>query len=1078
MSTKIDSQNFDEDLDVFRGLINDIDSENDDVRVQKHLGKMQIVYAKKLLGIFEEVEGQTDDLNELRRTRNSVLELISGLNIFLAKGVEYCLDAKILRDGEIVLEELFFLQKVVINKIDRILSGVSLPLGQEDFREKVIDEDQPTKEFVEEDQEEMEIEEIGEDFLKVGAVKLEQVFVPAGVGGINESNGCGGKFEKPGYVNRIALVYEVLRELGVKKCMLFEGCNHPSMMRELSYQMVVVPELDRVILVCEEHGNQTFVREGITDLPAFFKSTKDELKVNSNVRGIYWQDPGNWKKVLKIYLKNDFVQRAKNDDVPEEKNNISIDESYYKNPNLIRINLERFAEKCGLESPIKLKAYSGFVRKNIELTNGEELVFKTYLINVGKALGVVKNYAEGNRNFGKLFREIMCFVGFEIKNYALRDKEYFLNPQNVKADLDKYAKKVGLSSSSNLINKLSSRDLKIRCCNGEMVKFSRYVSNAGVELGIIDKAKNMWKNGIKIINTLLQIAGYEVVDYAPRDKKYYSDPEIIRNDLDNFAVQFGLESPKIISTVSRYLAFDIDCSNGERIKFCTYLNHAVVALGFVKKVEDAQSFRALIIRKLLEIAGYEIVDYAPRDTNYYKDPNKIKKDLEILANQCGLKSPLNLSTSARITNEQFKCSTGEELNFRKYLGTAGVALGFCNYVRDSHSFSSQIIKELLRTAGFEQRDESYYSNSENVRKDLDAFAEQCGLDDPLKINSRFMEEKIECVNGEEEITFRRYICNAGVALGMVKNNEEALSKRFQILRKLFRIAGYKIEEYAQRDKDYYSNPKNVKEDLETFVQKCGLKSPIYILVSNKFKALEIKCSNGEEITFGRYLSNAGVALEIVNSSKEAASKMFSILKELLKIAGYKIEEYTQRDKDYYSNPKNVKKDLENFAKKCGLKSPIYISISNKFKALEIKCSNGEEITFRRYLSNAGIALEIVNSFGEARAKMASILKELLKIVGYEIEEYAQRDESYYSNSENVRKDLDAFAERCGLDDPLKITTSLANKDIICSNGEEIIFRRYICNAGVALEIVNSSKEAASKMASILKELLKIAEYLE
>ncbi len=217
-----------------------------------------------------------------------------------------------------------------------------------------------------------------------------------------------------------------------------------------------------------------------------------------------------------------------------------------------------------------------------------------------------------------------------------------------------------------------------------------------------------------------------------------------------------------------------------------------------------------------------------------------------------------------------------------------------------------------------------------------------------------------------------YLLNVGVALGMAKDTKEANSKTAEILKRLFKISGYEV-----RDKEYYSNPKHVRSDMEALAEQLGEgKTPLDLSTSN-IEKFEITCSNGEKKVRGQtYLLNAGVALGMAKDTREASSQWADILKTLLKIAGYEV-----RDKEYYSNPEHVKADLEAFAEQLGEgKTPLDLNTSN-ISNLAIICSNGERVKGGIYLSNAGVALGMAKDSIEASSKRVEILNRLREIAG-------------------------------------------------------------------------------------------------
>ncbi|MFC1615831.1 hypothetical protein ACFL21_01710 [Patescibacteria group bacterium] len=1087
MSTKLDSQNIWEDLEGFRELIEQFDQgiEIGDLLIGDYrVAKMRIDQSRKLLRVFSKVNEHCDDLNELRQLRNSIREVISGLNIFLSQ-ISFDDNKNIyLNRGEDVMDKLFNIFKSVSEKINDLLA-----LEGDEFEE--VD--------VENDQNDFDIEKIGSDFLRIDIVKLEQLFVPtSGEISISTEGRGDEKFEKFKYINRLSFVYEVLQELGVKKCMLFEGCNHPSMMRELSYQMIVVPELSRVILVCEEEGNRTFVRKGINNLPSLYRSSKDELKNNPNVKNLIWGDSKNWKKLLKDFLTDSFDEESVSKDIDYT----SRDENYYRNSEMVKRELDGFAQQLGLESFTDLTTSNRHTRKKVRCLNGEELFFRKYLAKAGIALGMVANANDAYSMTSHILNELLRIASNEDpllnekfsedflryiedkqkkKELSPRDDVYYSDSEKVRADLDDFVKQYDLGSPLELSTSDTVISNKITCSNGDELSFETYLRHAGFALGMAGSVTEAQSILPSIIKKLLKIAGYEL-----RDEEYYTDSKKVKKDLDELAKQCGLINPVGLTSSGRFISKRMKCVNGETVTFEIYVRHATVAFGISENFRDAASFRSRVIKELVIIAGYEF-----RDEAYYLNPKTIKSDLDGLVKRCELANPFCLNTSH--VSEFINCSNGEIIKFGNYLDNAGIALGLAQGSVEANSIRTDIIKELLKIAGYEFRDFDYYSNSEKVKIDLIRFAEENGLDSPFQINAsqKLVGAEINCINGEK-ITFRQYLRHAALALEVVKETKNAGSVLLKMIKMLLKISGLKI-----RDEEYYRNSRIVRKDLEEFAKQFGLESYSELNVSTQYTRQYMKCTNGEKLKFRTYLSNAGVALGMASGSVKAGNMQGAILKELLIIAGdEEIEsidcmhsngdqddleedssqvhcEFIPRDERYYKNPKIVLRDLESYAREAGVDCPLSLSTDKKFRIIAINCFNGERIKFNRYILNAGIVLGLAKNTKEASSNSSAILNELVKIAGYEF-----RDTEYYKSEKKVRQDLENYAKEAKLDTPKKLTTypKYSNLTVKCFNQEDVKFLTYIFNAGVALGFGNNISEARRHLALILNRLLEIAGY--
>ena len=282
--------------------------------------------------------------------------------------------------------------------------------------------------------------------------------------------------------------------------------------------------------------------------------------------------------------------------------------------------------------------------------------------------------------------------------------------------------------------------------------------------------------------------------------------------------------------------------------------------------------------------------------------------------------------------------------------------------------------------------------------------------------------------------------------------------------------------FSPRDRAYYSDTENTRRDLEAFAWALGEDKTPTDLSTDNLPSIFAICSNGEISRGTKWLSNAAVALGLVKNSTEVGGKASEMLKILLSTAGYKVAEHSPRDKAYYSDPENTRRDLEAFAWELGEdKTPLDLTTSN-LERIRVLCANGEKVKGITWLLNAAVALGLAKNTHEAGGKRAKTLKTLLYTAGYNAPEYL-RDWAYYSDPENTRRDLEAFAWELGEDKtPLDLTTS--NLDyrirVLCANGEMVKGKTWLRNAAVALGLAKNSREAGGKSSETLKKLKEVA----
>jgi len=326
------------------------------------------------------------------------------------------------------------------------------------------------------------------------------------------------------------------------------------------------------------------------------------------------------------------------------------------------------------------------------------------------------------------------------------------------------------------------------------------------------------------------------------------------------------------------------------------------------------------------------------------------------------------------------------------------------------------------------RNEEYYHNLSFVKADLEAFTEELSekkgknmaILDLNTGNIEFLE--ITCSNGEK-VKGRTYLVNAAVSLRLADNSTEGKTKKRKALKSLVQIAGFKIKEYAPRDAEYYRNPEFVKTDLETFTEELSKQRDEAITVLDlnpgNIRSLEIVCSNGEKVKGRTYLINAGIALDLAKTTREAGNKTKDILSKLRQIAGFKTKEYAPRDAEYYRNPEFVKTDLEAFAEELSKQKDEVITVSEltpyAISTIEIIACNQERVRGQTYLLNTCITLSLARTTREATSKQKIALDILLKIAGFDSESLIDKE------FETLRElELEDAIALLGESDPLKL----------------------------------------------------------
>lgn len=133
------------------------------------------------------------------------------------------------------------------------------------------------------------LEDKASQFAVIGQViaqanEASDVFVPPDSTPVPQATGSGTGMEKKGKQPKLEnLLFVLMNDFGIdpddpEAVSIVRGSDNTNMMREEPYYQVTVPGIDKVILVCQEYGNATFVFNGewVREQVNSNRSSKDE----------------------------------------------------------------------------------------------------------------------------------------------------------------------------------------------------------------------------------------------------------------------------------------------------------------------------------------------------------------------------------------------------------------------------------------------------------------------------------------------------------------------------------------------------------------------------------------------------------------------------------------------------------------------------------------------------------------------------------------------------------------------------------------------------------------------------------
>jgi hypothetical protein len=162
-----------------------------------------------------------------------------------------------------------------------------------------------------------------------GEVKLvDSVITPPDEDGFITAPGSG-NYEKPVLKNRLQTVLYIVQELGVdlSEIVVKKGKALPTSVRNESYVTIEIPSLKRLIYVCDEEQNASFIFDSdavievyltIEDLDGMTKGKKNELIELYPKIGRRFVDGSHWVSRLKTLLSENFVK---------EQNIVSVEQT-------------------------------------------------------------------------------------------------------------------------------------------------------------------------------------------------------------------------------------------------------------------------------------------------------------------------------------------------------------------------------------------------------------------------------------------------------------------------------------------------------------------------------------------------------------------------------------------------------------------------------------------------------------------------------------------------------------------------------------------------------------------------------
>ncbi len=250
--------------------------------------------------------------------------------------------------------------------------------------------------------------------------------------------------------------------------------NDEKTMRESSYVLFEIPSIKKVVLICEDYGEASFVLDMDEDYQRgkVVEATKEELIQCFSARWIKFEESNieRWYKELDKTLFADPERKREKIDIEKyRKNMFKMDKAYFENAKNIKTDLEEYSKKVGSNDPRDLKISKKYLNERAKCSNGEEVFFLTFLIrakNVFKRENNKENFTNAD-----MLKKLLLIAGYVVEEYSMMDKSYFENIKNVQNDLEEYAK---IAGHDNPIKLFIGFNEGVKCNKSEVVKFHTY----------------------------------------------------------------------------------------------------------------------------------------------------------------------------------------------------------------------------------------------------------------------------------------------------------------------------------------------------------------------------------------------------------------------------------------------------------------------------------------------------------------------------------------------------------------------------------------------------------------------------
>ncbi len=405
----------------------------------------------------------------------------------------------------------------------------------------------------------------------------------------------------------------------------------------------------------------------------------------------------------KVSAHSDSTMKATNENVDTimEMSVITMDMSYFSNPDYVRVDLQAFCDAWNhaqgeagkaidITDMVPHKKPSSATE--IVAASGEQITWGLYVKSACNAIaGKERTDACKYTSLAQTVRSMKQLIGIEFAEYPPMDQAYFSNPDYVRADIQAFctvwnalqsesAKHIGVGVMDT---SRPGKSTSIVATNGEKITWSGYLLRCSSAFTGRSSA-NTWKE-MSFTDVLLYFKRF--LGVVVMDKNYFHNPNCVRTDLQAFCDAWNaqlkpgeerIDSGSMTSTTPSESTKAVTFS-GELISWQAYQQRCRMSLtGKAKKAAQQEMSRSHVLKHLKKLSGKTLMDI-----EYFNNAAYVRRDLQAFCdiwNQTQMDPAKHIGIADMTTQKrpvhstQINTFSGESVSWQAYLRRGSTAI--------------------------------------------------------------------------------------------------------------------------------------------------------------------------------------------------------------------------------------------------------------------------------------------------------------------------------------------------------------------------------------------------------------------